>query len=278
MKHILSCSLILLIVTQQLALADHKPLWELHAGIATLQVPHYRGSEAEHNFIIPFPGLIYRGEKLKASEDGVRGLLFSSERNLLDISFGMGLPASSDENDARHGMPKLETSLEVGPSFVSRLWQSEQGNTGIWLNAPLRMAFSFDDFDIKDQGLIFSPYLHWRHKQNQWKWGIALGLSYADENYHNYFYEVDQRYATPTRPEYHPSSGYSGERVTLSVTKHFKKSWLAVFMRYENLSNAVFKNSPLVETETYQVFGLVYTHLITESKQRSHHSEHIEFD
>ena len=255
--------------------SDHLPLWEIHAGVAAIQVPHYRGSESEHSYAIPFPGIIYRGEKLKASEDGVKGILYSGDRHKLDISLASGLPASSDENDARAGMPRLEPTIEIGPSVISELWHSNEKDMGVWLNLPLRMAFSFDDLDVSDKGLIFSPFIKWQLKENNWKWGVALGVSYADENYHNYFYEVDGQYETATRPEYHASSGYSGTRITLSATKRFKQSWFAAFARFEDLRNTVFEDSPLVERNDYMVFGLVYTYLIAQSEESSHHSEHI---
>ena len=255
--------------------AGHKPLWEAYIGLTGLQVPHYRGSDSAHNYLIPTPIFIYRGEHFKVNESGVKGLLFTSDKVKLDISLAMSLPASSDSEDARAGMPKLEPTLEVGPSLITQLWLADNKQSDISLHLPLRMAFSFDDLDVEDQGLILSPYLRWRQKRNQWTTGVSLGVSYADAHYHNYYYEVDPTYATPTRPAYQSSGGYSGTRLTLSVSKHFKKSWIAAFARYETLDSTVFEDSPLVERDEYLLFGLVYTHLIAKSKRKSTHSEYI---
>ena len=257
------------------SVADHKPLWEIHLGATGLTVPHYRGSDSNHTYLLPTPMFIYRGERIKINESGVKGLLFSTDKIKLDISLAMSLPASSDENDARSGMPKLEPTLEVGPSLVSQLWLAKDKQSDVSLHLPLRQAFSFDDLDVQDQGLIFSPFLRWRLKHNQWITSASLGTSYANANYHNYYYEVDPEYVTPTRAEYHSSSGYSGSRLTLTVTKHFKKSWLAVFARYETLNDTVFEDSPLVERDDYLLFGAVYTYIIAQSKEKSGHSEYV---
>ncbi len=273
----LACRLISLLILCTTALsthADHKPLWELQAGLGMLQIPYYRGSASKHNYILPIPTFIYRGEYIKASEDGVKGLLYSSDRFKLDISMAMSFAASSDENGARAGMPKLEPTLEVGPSLITTLWRSENKQSGLWFKLPLRMTFSFDDFNIRDQGLITSPTLFWQHKRNAWKWGISLGVSYADENYHDYFYGVEERYVTDTRTEYNASAGYSGQHVSLSVTKHAKQSWFGAFVRAENLKGTVFDDSPLVEQNDYLVFGILYTRLVAKSKRGSVHSEH----
>jgi outer membrane scaffolding protein for murein synthesis (MipA/OmpV family) len=262
-------------ICHQPVYADHQPLWEVHAGIGTLHVPHYRGSDSRHHYTVPFPSFIYRGEYIKAGEEGLKGLLYSSERISLDISMALGLPASSEGRDARTGMPDLKPTLEFGPSLIAQLWEAPNKQTGLWLNLPLRETFSFDDFDINGEGLIFSPYLQWRHKTGDWRFSASFGVSYADEDYHNYFYEVEPIYVTTNRPEYHPSGGYSGNRITLTATKRFKNSWIGAFIRYDTLTNAVFEDSPLVERDDYFAFGVAYTHILAKSQKTSIHSDLI---
>jgi len=57
---------------------------------------------------------------------------------------------------------------------------------------------------------------------------------------------------------YSPSQGYSGNRMTLSVTRHFKQYLIGAFACCDNLNGAVFEDSPLVETTDYLAVGVVF--------------------
>ena len=39
------------------ARAADLPLWELGMGVGALNVPHYRGSDQNHNWLLPVPGV-----------------------------------------------------------------------------------------------------------------------------------------------------------------------------------------------------------------------------
>jgi outer membrane protein len=91
------------------------PKWELGLGLAALSLPDYPGADQGRSYVLPFPYLIYRGERLKANRDGLRGLLFEHPRWDLDISAGGSLPVNSKDNRAREGMDDLDFSFEFGP-------------------------------------------------------------------------------------------------------------------------------------------------------------------
>ena len=48
--------------------AAERPLWELGVGVGALRLPHYRGSDQSHNFLLPVPYLVYRGQILPKDE------------------------------------------------------------------------------------------------------------------------------------------------------------------------------------------------------------------
>ncbi len=256
-------------------LAEPQPLWEVHAGLVSMQLPHYRGSNSYSTPIYPFPALIYRGEHLKASDGKIQGLLYTSKIVNLDVSLAGSLPASPDDNSARTGMPRLDTTFEIGPSLITHFWTSEDKNTRLSLELPIRAAFSIniDSPTIKNRGWTFSPSISIKHHVNNWKGEILFGPIFADRRYHGYFYDVPTQYETSVRPSYNARSGYGGNRITLSIDKHFKKLSVIGLVRYDALPNSVFMDSPLIERSNNLSVGLVIMWQVAKSKQSISHAE-----
>ena len=56
---------------------------------------------------------------------------------------------------------------------------------------------------------------------------LSLGPIFATSRYRDYFHEVKPQITTSGRPEYESEPGFSGSRLTLSVTRHFDEFVLA---------------------------------------------------
>src|SRR3954468_16688391 len=117
------------LLTSPLSHAESRPLWEIGAGIGALSLPDYRGSDVSGTYIVPIPYLIYRGDYLKADRNGLRGILFDSDKVQVNLSLNATLPVNSKDNAARRGMADLRPTVEVGPSANFRLWHSAEKNT-----------------------------------------------------------------------------------------------------------------------------------------------------
>jgi len=104
------------------ARAEPKPLWEFGLGAGALVFNDYRGAATMHAYPVPVPYLAYRGKFLRSDHNGVRGRLFDQDRIELNLSVNGTTPVRSDS--ARHGMPDLRPTLEVGPSLAVHLWRS----------------------------------------------------------------------------------------------------------------------------------------------------------
>ncbi len=248
--------------------AQNLPQWELGAGLAVLHMPSYRGAKATRAYAIPYPYVIYRGDKLNVDEGGVRGWLYKSDTLLVDLSLAGGVPVSSDRNGPRQGMPDLAPTGEFGPSVEYRLWHSEHNHRNLWLRMPLRAAFSIGDSGIKHQGWTFAPHLEYTYYDTGtrgWKSSLSIGPIFSDDAYHDYFYGVAPQYATASRPTYEAGSGYSGSRMTLVLSRKFKNLWISGFVRLDSLNNASFEDSPLVETRRYHVVGTALTYVFKRS-------------
>lgn len=239
--------------------AKEVPLWEFGMGVAGLSVPYYRGSDQGKSYFIPLPYLIYRGERFKVDDAGMRGNIFRSDRMKLDISLAAGVPVPRDTNGIRAGMPSLAPTLELGPSLEINLWDDESAHHSFWLRFPLRAAFSVGRSGMQHQGWLFAPYMEYVFtdgaQNNPWRANASFGPLYADKNYHAYFYDVPSADATNVRPEYHAGAGYSGSRITVALRKRFGDVWAGVFARYDVLSGAVFESSPLVSAGEYHAVG-----------------------
>ena len=263
-------------MTPKAGSTGHLPLWELGVGIGAINAPHYRGSKSRVDIILPIPYAIYRGDILKVDrEEGITGKIFKSERVNLDISLAGSLPVPKADDSARAGMPSLDLLFEVGPELEYKIWQSEKKDHTFWFKIPYRFVFSVGDPLLQYQGWTFSPYINYKIKVRQFgglmRYSASIGPIFAGSKYHNYFYEVDPVYATPEREVYQADSGYSGSRVTVSIARNTKKYFIGVFARYDNLEDAVFVDSPLVETTDYFVYGLAFAWIFTSSDTKVPH-------
>ncbi len=244
----LSAVLSLFLFTAQ-AHAGELPRWELGLGLAGLSIPDYRGSDQRRGYVLPLPYIQYRGDVFRIDREGAHGKLFTSERVKLEVSLAAGPPAKSDKSDARAGMPNLDPTVEAGPSLQLYLARNEARDRVWSVQLPLRAAAAVDLHHVQRIGWVFAPNLNFDalNVRNGWDVGVAVGPIYATEDYHDYYYEVAPRFATATRPAYDARAGYSGSRFTLTASRRYPRFWVGAFARYDNLSGAVFADSPLVK-------------------------------
>ena len=91
--------------------------------------------------------------------------------------------------------------------------------------------------------------------------------------YHDYFYTVAPEYVTPERTQYNADSGYSGSRITVALSKNTDRYFIGAFMRYDDLQGATFEDSPLVETNSYFIFGVAFAWIFSSSEQNVPHQD-----
>lgn len=248
------------------ARSAERPLWELGAGIGGISIPDYRGADERTNYLLPVPYVQYRGEFFRVDREGVQGLLFRTDRLRLKLSVAAAPPAKSGDN-VREGMPDLDPAVEIGPALEIRLSENDAGDTALTLNLPLRAVLVTDFRGVDGIGWVFSPYLQYETLLGaDWSLDVSLGPMIAGEAYHDYYYEVAPAFATPQRPVYDADGGYSGSRVTVSLSKRFERFWIGAFARYDNLSGATFADSPLVRTDHSFMAGIGVAWILAQSE------------
>ena len=249
--------------------AQEEPLWEAGLGVGALVFPDYRGSDEVRAYPIPVPYFVYRGEFLKADREGMRGQLFDREHAELTISLNATIPVQSDNNEARAGMPDLDSTIEIGPSLDLHLWKSDDERIQVDLVLPLRVPITVDK-SPRTIGWIFSPRVNLDIQNlyaSGWDFGVGVGPLFADRKYHDYFYSVRPEYATDVRPAYEARGGYSGSHLIASLSKRYPKYWVGAFVRIDALQSAVFDNSPLFKSRDYVSGGIGIAWMIGRSKR-----------
>lgn len=256
--------------------AEHLPLWELGAGAAALRLPDYRGSDQSRGYLLPYPYLIYRGERWRVTEEGLRGLLYRGERSALDLSLGASIPVSSDQSDARAGMPDLDPTIEIGPKLQLMLTPGDAAGGRWTLELPLRAVYATDFERSRHVGWLFNPHLEYSRRivapAGRWRVAASLGPLWASGEYHDYYYSVAAPFATPARPAFAAPGGYSGSRLLVTVSKRFGDDWLlGGFARYDYLGGAAFEASPLLRRDHSFMAGIALTRILARSAKRVHH-------
>jgi outer membrane protein len=242
-----------------------RQLWELGAGVAGVQLPHYRGSDEQHRYALPVPFLVYRGDILRATREGARAVLFEGSRFDFDLSLSASAPTRSEDNRSRRGMADLAPTLEIGPNLNVAL--ARGGRWKLDLRLPARAVFAIDD-GAQAIGWTLSPVLNVDWRVAEWSLGVQAGPLYGTRRYHAHFYDVGPADVTATRPAYAATSGYAGWRWTTGVSVRHGDLWFGAFLRGDSVAGAVFEASPLVRQRNNLSFGLALSWVLASSHER----------
>lgn len=249
------------------ACAD-KPLWEAGAGLALLQLPDYRGADKNRLYALPYPYFVYRGDVLKIDRERISGRL--TDRLVLDFSFFGQAPVRSSDNEARRGMPDLDSTFEAGPSLNITLLDNRRADYKLNLTLPIRAGFSTDFSSVRHEGWVFAPRLTLEKynliPESGLHAGISAGPFFVDGAFNRYYYSVEPAYATASRPAYLASGGYGGSALTLGMNKTYRQFVFNVFVSVDFLHGAVIEESPLVRTKTSVMSGFTISWIFRKSE------------
>jgi outer membrane scaffolding protein for murein synthesis (MipA/OmpV family) len=245
------------------AVAEALPLWELGAGVGALRLPHYRGSDQDHTWLLPVPYFVYRGDILKADREGARAVLFDSERVEFDLSLAASAPTRSEDDDARRGMDDLAPTLELGPNVN---WTLARGaGWKLDLRAPVRAALTLESRP-RMIGWTATPNLNLDvTRLGGWNLGLQAGPVWGSRRFHDHFYGVPRGDATADRPAFEARSGWGGAQATAALSRRFGPLWTGAFLRYDSVRGAAFEDSPLVRRRENLSFGIALSWVFARS-------------
>jgi len=250
--------------------AADRPLWEFGLGAGAIAFKDYRGADSTHVYPLPVPYFVYRGKLFRADRDGVRGLLIRNPLAELNLSVDATTPVSSRNNSARAGMPDLKPTVEFGPSLDLHLWRSGDEHFRLDLVIPVRRAFSIER-QPRSAGWFVAPRINLDIRDIAghvgWDVGMFVAPLFADRQYHDYFYSVASPFATPGRPAYQATGGYSGTELLVATSRRYREFWFGAFVRYDSLAGATFEASPLVRSRSYWAGGFGIARIIARSQR-----------
>ena len=256
--------------TAALAQADDRPggapLWELGGVALGVSQNAYPGSDQQVNRALALPYFIYRGDVFRADREtaGIRAL--KTETLELDLGFAGAFGSGSDTIEARQGMRKLGTLVELGPRLK---WDLGAGPAGGRLSAvfPVRAVLDLSD-QAAHRGWSFEPKLTYsRRSDSGWRYSTSVSAIVADTRLAQTFYEVRSSEATAMRPAYTAQSGLVSLRLGTTFSRSLGRDWnLFGFARLDSVGGAANESSPLVRRSTGATAGLgvVYTWMRSE--------------
>lgn len=261
-------------VTEPGCQSEEQPLWEIGVAAFGVYGPDYPAADENSTNRLILPYLIYRGEIIRAGEDGfVKAHAFETERVELDLSLDGAFNADSDDNDAREGMDDLDYLFGIGPELKVHLYRDEAGQKELDLKFQLRAVFSTDLSNLNQRGYAFETQLRYEHEHlfhPDLKFVGSVGPIWATEKLMDYFYQVDSKDVLPQRQEFDASGGYLGTELNagMVVTMLENRGRLFFGVRVGFHQEAENEDSPLFRDETTYAVGLGFAYQLFESEKK----------
>lgn len=232
---------------------------ELGFGIAGAHFPDYPGASRYWNILLPLPYVTLQSPHLEANRDRVRSKLLHGDNWSLDVDFSGSVPVSSSRDPERNGMPDLGWIAQVGPILNYRLWRDDTTGYRLDLALPVRAAASANGLSLHHRGWVAQPALKlmrlWGDGDRHYHADVTLSRVYATNDYFNYIYGVAPEYAGLDRPAYQAGSGSGAYRLELGFGWRQGDMRWGGFVQYTDLSEAGFRDSPLVSQRHQVSFG-----------------------
>lgn len=247
-----------------------EPLWEIGAGAVGAYGPDYPASDEYSANGLPFPFVLYRGDVLRIDDESARIVGVETPAYSIGISAGGAFPAKSENNRARAGMPDLGYLAELGPELVLTGPDFADGRGTTALAFQARAVVSAGSDGIGYEGAVFETTARTALTEVfGGKLSASLGVIFASEGVHDYFYEVDPAYATPSRAAYDAQEGYLGTQVSVGYSHDIGDRTLIYggvsLGLHQGAANA---RSPLFRTETNASvsFGLIHSFFVSKAR------------
>ncbi|NOQ88846.1 MAG: hypothetical protein GQ550_07965 [Gammaproteobacteria bacterium] len=253
--------------TNQDGFKADKTEWTMGAGLGVFDYHLYPGAKQSNQLILPVPYFTFRSPKFEIDR-GIKSFLYNSEDIVIDISADFGLPVDSDETLARKGMPDLDFVLQLGPSLEFMLNDKKSNYFDMRFEIPVRVAFAVDIGNVQNIGYLVEPRFSFNHRRLS-RTGLShkatIGLKFATQDFHAYYYDVAPEFATATRAQYKSEAGFGGSFAKYRISWKTDDFVYWAFVRYQSLRGAEFEDSPLVLQNDYYFLGVGFAWIFAQS-------------
>jgi outer membrane protein len=225
-----------------------QPLWELGFLGGGLSQQAYPGAEQNVKRALVLPYVVYRGRFLRVDRGNLGIRAIKTPTFEFDVGFSGALGSSSNDIDARRGMPDLGTLVEFGPRLKWNLSTPSRPGEGRWrAEFPLRGVFDLSD-GLAHRGMAFEPELVFeRRTSGGTNYSTSVGAVWGDQRLNDTLYGVAPAYARAGRAAYRADSGLIALRLSAAVSRSLGPDWrVFAFGRYDSVAGAANEASPLV--------------------------------
>ena len=226
---------------------------EIGVGYGFGSIADYPAADEYSRKTVLLPLIVYRGDILKSDqEDGTRAELFKSQEVEINLSFGARFNSDSENNKARIGMPNLNYILETGPSLNYKLWRLPKV-ASLTLQIPLRLTFETDFRKTDFLGFVFEPELKFQ-KLNfvvpNLTASTSLAVEFFSERVANYYYQVENIYATADRAAYNAEAGLASMSIGQSFLYEYSRFNFIFGVNHSYFGKSNNTASPLYKSDT----------------------------
>lgn len=244
-----------------------QPLWEIGAvGVAVSQQA-YPGANHQTKAGLVAPYVIYRGDLLRVSRDGIGLRALKTNTFELDLSVAAALGSNSNAIPVRQGMPNLGALVEFGPN--AKWYLSSKDAPTVWrIDTPLRGVFNLSR-QLQYEGLTFEPALAVESKpMGKWRYSANVGMLLGDARTNDLFYGVSPAYANASRPAYAAKGGLIAYKVGASVTYTVSPDIsIFGFARLNTVSASSNHASPLIQKNGGASYGIGMVYVFSKSAE-----------
>lgn len=226
---------------------------EIGVGYGFGSIADYPAADEYSRKTVLLPLVVYRGDILKSDqEEGTRAELFKSQEVEINLSFGARFNSDSENNKARVGMPNLNYILETGPSLNYKLWRLPKV-ASLTLQIPLRLTFETDFRKTDFVGFVFEPELRFQ-KLNflvpNLTASTSIAVEFFSERVANYYYQVENVYATADRAAYNAEAGLASMSIGQSFLYEYNRFNFIFGANHSYFGKSENTASPLYKSDT----------------------------
>lgn len=235
---------------------SQKPRLEYGVAGAGIQTAAYPSSSIDIQRQFFAPWFIYRSDKVQVKDGGVKLIAYQSDKITIDLGIGGSLSADTSETPLRDGMPDIDYLLELGPRFDVPLRDSSDAywrNRINWVSS-YRFALSTDFKRLDFRGPVLTTELLYRKdgiKNSNLSFDLSVSSTWLGDPLMDYFFAVNEQYATDERPQFNAQSGFLGIEVSAGVQfRPVSKLNTYIGVGFTSLDGSKNRNSPLFESKS----------------------------
>lgn len=249
-------------------LDESLPLWDYGAALLYLRFAYYPASDQTKIWYLPAPTFEYRGEVVRSTQrEGTRAYFIRLQKWSLELGGDGVTEVKSSETFARHDMPDIPWSLQLGPKAVYRNGEGWQFTLGAY------QSIITDFRRSETNGILYQSQMShtWLRDFSKYtsKTTLKVGVEAASQEYLATYFDVRPEDIAVDRPSYESRSGFLSYEISLGQTFKFRKHSFFAIANSQHFDLSANRRSPLHRSDENLSVSIGVTYILGESERRS---------